>query len=214
MPQVQDSADRFSWPLTEPRVPANTWNPGPPGPDHEGALPLASGSVTLYAPFIETDWASRTLKCVLPFGHTQQRRDSRAPGHCCRLEGSVAHILRMSTRGPHNICLFTKNLKALREARGLTQNALADQVGVSDSLVRAWEAGRSTPNYVDLMTLRRVLRVSIDELLGCVPMGASGRVQLDVDLPALIGELEELTSSANRVLSRLKRIHGSNLTRK
>lgn len=37
-------------------------------------------------------------------------------------------------------------IKALRERRGLTQKALADQLGVSDKAVSKWETGRGLPD--------------------------------------------------------------------
>lgn len=42
--------------------------------------------------------------------------------------------------------LTAETIKGLREARGLTQRALADAVGVTDKAVSKWESGRGLPD--------------------------------------------------------------------
>lgn len=42
--------------------------------------------------------------------------------------------------------MFTKRLKELRKARGLSQGALAKELGLSQQAVGKWETGRSTPD--------------------------------------------------------------------
>ena len=39
--------------------------------------------------------------------------------------------------------MFTKRLKELRKARGLSQGALAKELGLSQQAVGKWETGRS-----------------------------------------------------------------------
>lgn len=64
----------------------------------------------------------------------------------------------------------------LRKARGLTQEALAEQVGVSSQAVSKWENDLSCPDISLLPRLCQALGVSCDELLtgsgsavACVP---------------------------------------------
>lgn len=57
-------------------------------------------------------------------------------------------------------------IRRLREARGLSQQALAVACGVSVSQVFRWESDRSEPYASSLRALARVLEVSLDELLG------------------------------------------------
>lgn len=62
--------------------------------------------------------------------------------------------------------MFSETLKALRKAAGLSQKALAEKLGVSQSAVAMWECGKNTPEYGALMKLGEVFDVSIDRLTG------------------------------------------------
>ncbi len=57
-------------------------------------------------------------------------------------------------------------LKQLREARGLTQEQLAQRVLVTRQAVSRWETGETQPNTETLKLLSRELDVSINTLLG------------------------------------------------
>lgn len=60
---------------------------------------------------------------------------------------------------------FSTNLRALRKKRGITQEQLADAVGISPQAVSKWE----TSSYPDAQLLPAVadyLGVTIDELFG------------------------------------------------
>ena len=56
-------------------------------------------------------------------------------------------------------------IKALREDRGLTQDRLADRLGVSGKAVSRWETGRGYPDITLLEPLASALGVSVAELL-------------------------------------------------
>lgn len=56
-------------------------------------------------------------------------------------------------------------IKALREDRGLTQDRLADRLGVSGKAVSRWETGRGYPDITLLEHLAEALGVSVIELL-------------------------------------------------
>jgi len=60
---------------------------------------------------------------------------------------------------------FPKRLAALRKQRGLTQQALADQVGVHLSQMKRYEGGTSQPTLDVLRSLAVALSVSADVLL-------------------------------------------------
>lgn len=55
-------------------------------------------------------------------------------------------------------------LAARRKAAGLTQAALAEGLGVSRSLVAAWEAGVVWPSAGILPAMGQLLRCSVQEL--------------------------------------------------
>ena len=63
---------------------------------------------------------------------------------------------------------INERILALRRAAGLSQEALAEQVGVSRQAIGKWESGASLPGLDNLQELARALDVSCDELLtGC-----------------------------------------------
>ncbi len=59
---------------------------------------------------------------------------------------------------------FAQRLRQYRKDKGLTQQELADQLGVSNKTVSRWESG-SYPDVTTLVALARVLGVTVDELL-------------------------------------------------
>lgn len=61
---------------------------------------------------------------------------------------------------------FGQRLARLRKFKGLTQEELADKVGVSYQAVSKWENNISLPDISLLSTLADIFNVSVDELLG------------------------------------------------
>ena len=63
--------------------------------------------------------------------------------------------------------LFTANkLTALRKHSGLSQEALAEKIGVSRQAVSKWERGEASPDTENLLSLSKIYSVSLDDLLG------------------------------------------------
>lgn len=63
--------------------------------------------------------------------------------------------------------MFPKRLRLLRESQGYyTQQALAEALGVAQSTVANWEAGRREPNYETTSRLADFFHVSVDYLMG------------------------------------------------
>ena len=58
-----------------------------------------------------------------------------------------------------------EKIKALRKARGMTQEELAARLYVSRTAVSKWESGRGYPSTESLKCLAKVFSASIDELL-------------------------------------------------
>ena len=56
-------------------------------------------------------------------------------------------------------------IKAARQARGLTQKAVGDALGVTRQYVYAWEAGRRNPGPKHLAKLADVLGLQVTDLL-------------------------------------------------
>lgn len=66
-----------------------------------------------------------------------------------------------------------ERIKALRRRAGLSQEQVAEQVGVSRQAVAKWEAGQSAPSTENLRKLAQVLQVGLEELAG-KPAAACG----------------------------------------
>ena len=59
-----------------------------------------------------------------------------------------------------------KNIKMLRQQKGITQEQLADLLCISSAAVSKWEAKNTYPDITMLVPLAEVFCVSVDELLG------------------------------------------------
>lgn len=68
-----------------------------------------------------------------------------------------------------------EKLQALRRARGLTQEEVAQELGVSHTDVSEWESGRSAPERDPLKALAAFYGVSPDELLSDTALPTGGR---------------------------------------
>lgn len=64
-----------------------------------------------------------------------------------------------------------RRIQALRKERGMTQEMLAEKIGVSAQAVSKWENGYSCPDISVLPTLAAVLGITVDELLSGVCAG-------------------------------------------
>lgn len=61
---------------------------------------------------------------------------------------------------------FRECLCLLRKAKGMSQEKLAEAVGVSRQAVSKWETGEAQPDLTKVIALADALEVSIDELCG------------------------------------------------
>lgn len=62
-----------------------------------------------------------------------------------------------------------QRIKQLRKKNDLTQERLADFLGVTYKAVSKWECGLTMPDLAIILPLAKVLGVSADELLGGKP---------------------------------------------
>lgn len=70
--------------------------------------------------------------------------------------------------------MLSEKIYALRRKSGLSQEQLAEKIGVSRQAVSKWEGGLSTPELEKLKALSECFQVSIDELTGNEAVSASG----------------------------------------
>lgn len=60
---------------------------------------------------------------------------------------------------------FKEQLQILRKSKGLSQEKLAEILGISRQAVAKWEVGQSYPDIAKLITLSAFFKVSIDKLV-------------------------------------------------
>lgn len=61
---------------------------------------------------------------------------------------------------------FTNRLVQLRKKRGLTQQQIADEIGVNRGSYSNWEKGKREPSFENLIKLADILNTTTDFLLG------------------------------------------------
>ena len=86
--------------------------------------------------------------------------------------------------------MFSENLKALRRAKGLTQEELAIRLHVVRQTVSKWEKGLSVPDADLLLRLAEVLDTTVGQLLGA-------------DIPEDEGSRNELAEQLSRINEQL-----------
>lgn len=59
---------------------------------------------------------------------------------------------------------FGMKLKLARVKKQLTQQQVAEQIGIKQPSYHEWECGKSKPNWDRMVELSRVLEISLDEL--------------------------------------------------
>ncbi len=91
-------------------------------------------------------------------------------------------------------------LKKLRSQKGLTQEALAEEMGVSVQAVSKWENGLSCPDIAALPGLAEYLGVTVDHLLTGREVSAASAANAVLELPD-DGVLRVVQAVGNRLLS-------------
>lgn len=65
--------------------------------------------------------------------------------------------------------MISENLVFLRRQAELSQQALAEKIGVSRQTIAKWESGESVPDILHCDRLSEVYNVSLDDLLHAAP---------------------------------------------
>lgn len=102
--------------------------------------------------------------------------------------------------------IFQIRLKEAREAKGLSQQKLADELGEAQSTVGGWESGR-TPRYAALIMLAQKLDVSLDYLTGRsdlpnITQAADREFILTTHEKALLQSYRKLTKVERRMIDK------------
>lgn len=94
---------------------------------------------------------------------------------------------------------FGRKIKALRLEQEMTQQQVADRIGVTKSVVSAYETNLRMPSYDVLKRLATLFRVSTDYLLGMektATIDITGLSGKDVDIVyALVRHLKAIPRS-------------------
>ena len=62
--------------------------------------------------------------------------------------------------------IYAERIKYLREEKGLGQEDLAKELGVSASVISRWENGLREPSMSSLIALSKFFHVTIDYIVG------------------------------------------------
>ena len=97
-----------------------------------------------------------------------------------------------------------QRIRELRRRLGMSQEALADAVGVSRSAVAQWETGRAGQLSRNLARLASTLDVPVTKLLGKTPRNIV-RKSLAADEAAMLQLFRDADGEVRRVLLRTAR---------
>ena len=100
--------------------------------------------------------------------------------------------------------MFSDNLKALRKAKGFSQEQLATRLNVVRQTISKWEKGISVPDAELLIQLAEVLDVTVSDLLGRKIEIAEGQNEKEF-LASELAKLNELLVVYGNKLSNSKR---------
>ena len=96
--------------------------------------------------------------------------------------------------------IMAKTIARLRRERGMTQEALAERIGVSPQTVSKWETQATCPDVALLPVLADVFGVSLDYLVGRTNVETSPEVE-----EAVISAEEMQLTAAYRMLNERQR---------
>lgn len=93
--------------------------------------------------------------------------------------------------------MFSEKLIRLRRERGLSQEQLADQLGVTRQSVSKWESGAAMPELVKLISLSEMFDVTLDYLVkdAVEERGSSRQEPSRTDTARLERKLDDLSRS-------------------
>lgn len=95
------------------------------------------------------------------------------------------------------------NLEALRIAKGLSQQKLADSIGVTQQAINQYENGKVEPDIDNLIRLSDALEVSVDLLIGHEVLDPTTDNLVSDDEFELIESFRSLGASDKKMLTRM-----------
>lgn len=90
-----------------------------------------------------------------------------------------------------------QRIKQLRNAKGLSQQALASKLALSRAAVTQWENGQATCNYAHALELEKILGTDVSFILygreAAAPVGADTYEEVFIRIRASRGEISITT---------------------
>ena len=65
----------------------------------------------------------------------------------------------------YKMSIVSQNLKYLRKRSGITQEQMANKIGIKRSLLGAYEEGRADPRLNNLLKISEIYGISVDKLI-------------------------------------------------
>lgn len=100
---------------------------------------------------------------------------------------------------------FSEKLKQIRKNEGISQEQLAERIGVSRQAVTKWETGKGLPDIENMTILAEIFKVTLDELIsGTVPKNEKSEmftsetaydIDTDTHFDINIGNMRDITVS-------------------
>lgn len=91
-----------------------------------------------------------------------------------------------------NISKLNENIAFFRKKRGITQEELANALGVTNQAVSKWESGKCAPDIQLLPDIAEYFNISIDELFGR---------SVNSDIPTKIQSPKETSSNLDTAIN-------------
>lgn len=92
--------------------------------------------------------------------------------------------------------MIGERLYQLRRSRGMSQEQLAEQIGVSRQTISKWEGGLSTPDLDKLIALADCFEITLD---GLVREDLSSPQEPGTEVPPAAGQQPETVSNIQRL---------------
>ena len=93
---------------------------------------------------------------------------------------------------------FGEKVKELRHTKNLTQQQLADLLGVAVSAISSYESGNRYPSYEVLISMARIFHVTTDYLLGLEKLNTIEVDGLNKDELSVIFHMIEILKKKNK----------------
>lgn len=97
---------------------------------------------------------------------------------------------------------FNEKLIELRKSKGLSQDELGNELGVSRQTISKWELGQSYPDFQRLVLLSDYFGLSLDELVKGVDVQDVRNKNLsEKQLSSIYEDISSAKSTINRVIN-------------